>query len=84
MRHVSLQEAEDNFSDLMSAAEGGETIIVEKAGKPVVRFEPAENVARRPRRIGFLDGQMSVPDDFDTMCQDEIIALFEGRDELPR
>lgn len=84
MRHVSLQEAEENFSDLMSAAESGETIIVEKAGKPVVRFEPAEKAPRRPRRLGFLDGQMSVPYDFDAMCRDESIALFEGRDELPR
>ncbi|MEN2749048.1 hypothetical protein [Sphingomonas sp. T9W2] len=29
-------------------------------------------------RIGFLKGVISVPDDFDTMFQDEIQAMFEG------
>jgi hypothetical protein len=31
-----------------------------------------------PRRLGFLLGQAFVPDDFDSMCQAEIIALFGG------
>ena len=34
-----------------------------------------------PSRIGFLKEQISVPDDFDTMCSDEIIAMFLGEDE---
>ena len=32
------------------------------------------------RRVGFLDGQIEVPDDFDRMYADEIVALFEGED----
>ncbi|MDE0152887.1 MAG: hypothetical protein OXN23_03340 [Gammaproteobacteria bacterium] len=32
------------------------------------------------RRTGFLDGQIEIPDDFDRMYADEIIALFEGDD----
>ncbi|MDH6267999.1 antitoxin (DNA-binding transcriptional repressor) of toxin-antitoxin stability system [Rhizobium sp. SG_E_25_P2] len=82
MRHVSLQEAEDNFSDLMSAAEGGETIIVERGGKPVVEITPSNALATKsdsPREVGFFAGRLRVPDDFDTMCSEEIIALFEGR-----
>lgn len=34
------------------------------------------------RRLGFLDGQTEVPDDFDRMYADEIVALFEG-DDVP-
>lgn len=30
------------------------------------------------RRFGFMKGLITVPDDFDTMFQDEIIAMFEG------
>jgi hypothetical protein len=33
---------------------------------------------RSPTRIGFLKGRIAVPADFDTMGQEEIIALFEG------
>ena len=32
----------------------------------------------RPKRLDFMAGQWSLPDDFDLMCQDEIIRLFEG------
>lgn len=32
------------------------------------------------RRFGFMKGKISIPDDFDTMFQDEIIAMFEGRE----
>jgi hypothetical protein len=31
------------------------------------------------RRIGFLSGQIQVPDDFDTMFADEIVDMFEGK-----
>jgi hypothetical protein len=34
--------------------------------------------AERPKRLGFMAGKGSVPDDFDLMCQDDIIRLFEG------
>jgi len=30
------------------------------------------------RRIGLLEGQFKVPDDFDRMGKDEIAAMFEG------
>lgn len=40
--------------------------------EPLIPDTPA------PRRIGFMKGQISVPDDFDTMGQDEIQAMFEG------
>jgi probable addiction module antidote protein len=33
----------------------------------------------KPRRIGFMKGEIKVPDDFDTMMQDETIAMFEGK-----
>ena len=32
------------------------------------------------RRLGFLNEQIEVPDDFDRMYADEILALFEGKD----
>jgi hypothetical protein len=32
----------------------------------------------RPRRLGLLEGQCQVRDDFDGMAGEEIAALFEG------
>jgi antitoxin (DNA-binding transcriptional repressor) of toxin-antitoxin stability system len=57
----------------------GEPFVIAKAGKPMVKvvpLEPAE--VDTSRRFGFLRGEITVPDDFDTFMQDEIIAMFEG------
>ena len=40
MREMSVREANQNFSKLISAAEKGETIIITKNGMPVARISP--------------------------------------------
>ncbi len=78
MKTVSLREAEADFSRLVEEAARGEPFVIAEDGRPLVRVVPAETEAPRTRRIGFLAGQITVPDDFDTMFQDEIIRMFEG------
>jgi hypothetical protein len=31
------------------------------------------------RRIGFLKGQITIPDDFDTMSGESVADMFEGK-----
>ena len=79
MKTVNMHEAKTHLSRLVDLAEKGEPFIIAKAGKPVVKVTSIKAEApKAPRRFGFLAGQISVPDDFDTMMQDEIIAMFEG------
>jgi len=33
------------------------------------------------QRIGLMKGQFAVPDDFDTMMEEEMIRMFEGEEE---
>ena len=40
MREMSVREANQNFSQLIAAAENGETIIITKNGIPVARVSP--------------------------------------------
>lgn len=40
MREMSVREANQNFSQLIAAAERGETIIITKNGRPVARVSP--------------------------------------------
>ena len=52
-----------------------------RAGKPLVKVVAVE--APPPgamRRIGFLEGKVSVPEDFDRMGAAEIEALFEAKE----
>jgi prevent-host-death family protein len=82
MRQVNMHEAKTHLSRLADEAAAGETIILAKAGKPVAKLVPLEDKPEKKKRreLGFLDGKYKVPDDFDTMFQDEIIAMFEGRE----
>lgn len=76
MRSINIHQAKTHLSRLVDDAAGGEEIVIAKAGKPVAKLGPLE-AAPTPRRLGFLKGKMSVPDDFDEPLPDEIIRLFE-------
>jgi len=40
MREITVREANQNFSQVIAAAECGETIIVTKNGRPVAKITP--------------------------------------------
>ena len=82
MRTVNIHEAKTHLSRLVERAAKGEPFIIAKAGKPLVKVVPLDApAAHEMKRFGFLRGQISVPDDFDTMCQEEIEKMFYGEDE---
>jgi prevent-host-death family protein len=74
---VNIHEAKTHLSRLVERAARGESFIIARAGKPLVKVT-AVDVPRAPRRLGFLAGQIQVPDDFDEMGADEIAAEFGG------
>ena len=79
MRTVNMHEAKTHLSRLVKAAAEGEPFIIARAGKPVVKVVAVEAPeAGAMRRLGFLAGRISVPEDFDRMGSDEIESLFEG------
>jgi len=62
---------------LLDRAAKGESFIIAKAGKPLVKVVPQETPdAAQVRRLGFMVGQIAVPDDFDRMGEAEIERLF--------
>lgn len=79
MKTVNIHEAKTQLSKLVEAASKGEPFIIAKAGKPVVKVTaltaPADD---QMKRLGFLAGQITVPDDFNQMGSDEIEKLFGG------
>ena len=76
MRQVNMHEAKTQLSRLVEAAAAGEPFIIAKAGRPLVKVTALETTGSQPRRLGFLAGQIRVPDDFDRMGEGEIEALF--------
>ena len=80
MLTVNIHEAKTHLSRLVERAAKGEPIVIAKAGRPLVKVTALEApAARQVRRLGFLAGQIAVPDDFDRMGNTEIEELFRGR-----
>lgn len=77
MQTVNIHNAKTNLSRLVDQAAKGEPFIIAKAGKPMVKVVPIDQPASaQVRRVGFMAGQFSVPDDFDRMGAAEIEQLF--------
>lgn len=79
MKTVNIHEAKTQLSKLIEEASKGESFIIAKAGKPVVKVTPlSAPTGGQVRRLGFMAGQISVPDDFDEMGRGEIERVFQG------
>ena len=72
---VNIHEAKTHLSKLIDQAVKGEWFVIAKAGKPLVKVVALDSPAE-PQRLGFLEGEIEVPDDFDRMGEAEIAALF--------
>jgi prevent-host-death family protein len=72
---VNIHEAKTQLSKLVDQAARGEAFVIAKAGKPLVKVAALDAPAA-PRRVGFMTGEITVPDDFDRMGAAEIEALF--------
>lgn len=81
MRQVNIHEAKTHLSKLIAKAADGEPFIIAKAGKPMVKVVAVDAPPKKKmRRIGFMEGQFKVPDDFDTMFGKEIEEMFYGEE----
>jgi prevent-host-death family protein len=79
MKTVNIHEAKTQLSKLVDEASNGESFVIAKAGKPLVKVMALNTpTGAQVKRLGFLAGQISVPDDFDRMGEEEIEKMFGG------
>jgi prevent-host-death family protein len=77
---VNMHKAKTQLSRLVDEAAEGKPFIIARAGKPMVKVTALDAPSRKKvRRLGFLRGQFSVPDDFNTMGREEIERRFGVR-----
>ena len=78
MKTVGVHEAKTHLSRLIEQAVKGEPFVIAKGGTPMVKVMAIDSPsAGQQRRLGFMAGQGSVPDDFDRMGGEDITRLFE-------
>lgn len=77
MHTVNIHEAKTHLSRLVEDAAKGESFVIAKAGRPLVKVIALDApTGGQIRRLGFMVGEIAVPDDFDRMGGAEIERLF--------
>jgi antitoxin (DNA-binding transcriptional repressor) of toxin-antitoxin stability system len=78
---INIHKAKTQLSRLVDEAAGGKPFIIAKAGRPMVKVTALDTpTGKQVRRLGFLRGLFSVPDDFNTMGSSEIERMFQGEE----
>ncbi|MBF0230064.1 MAG: type II toxin-antitoxin system prevent-host-death family antitoxin [Desulfamplus sp.] len=76
---ININEAKTHLSRLVEDAAHGKSFVIAKAGKPMVKVIGLnEEDIPTVKKLGFMAGEISVPDDFDTMESEKLISLFNG------
>ncbi|MHB8286528.1 MAG: type II toxin-antitoxin system Phd/YefM family antitoxin [Caulobacteraceae bacterium] len=72
-----MHDAKTNLSKLVDQASKGEPFVIAKAGKPLVKVTSLNDPGPSEiKRIGFLEGEIETPVDFDHMGAAEIAGMF--------
>ena len=82
LKIVNIHQAKTQLSRLVEEAANGESFVIAKAGKPMVkvtRLDEAE--PKQKRQFGFLRGKIEIPENFDTLFEKEIEEMFYGEEE---
>jgi prevent-host-death family protein len=79
MQTINIHNAKTHLSRLVEEAARGKPFIIAKAGKPMVKVIPlSAEEGKAAEKIGFMEGEISTPDDFDSLGATEILRVFEG------
>jgi prevent-host-death family protein len=79
MPTVNIYQAKTQLSKLVDLASSGTDVVIARNGKPAARLTSLDQKQKRVYKLGLLEGQGWIADDFDEPLPDEILAQFEGR-----
>jgi prevent-host-death family protein len=74
VKQVNIHEAKTQLSRLLEEVEGGERVVIARAGEPVAVLSPYTAAPRR-RRLGLFAGEATMHANFDELPPD-IAAAF--------
>ena len=77
MAQINIRDAKTHFSSLIERVQGGEEILIARAGRPVARLVPLAT-AGAARTFGQDRGRFRVPEDTGAPLPESVLAEFEG------
>jgi antitoxin (DNA-binding transcriptional repressor) of toxin-antitoxin stability system len=74
-----LLVVQSRLSELVEEAARGDSFIITRDSKPMVQVVAIESATpKKIRRLGFLKGKISVPDNVKEIDREEIERMFYG------
>jgi prevent-host-death family protein len=74
---VNVHEAKTQLSRLLARVEGGEEVVIARAGRPVARLvRVGDRLARRVP--GTAQGRVTISPEFDAPLPESVLREFEG------
>lgn len=61
LKTVNMHEAKTHLSKLVARVEGGEQIMITRAGKPAAKLVPIPRATPGKRKLGGWEGKFDVP-----------------------
>lgn len=84
LEKVNMHEAKTHLSKLVERVEGGEEIVISRAGKPAAKLVPMPQAKPGKRKLGGWEGLMEMPTDEEWEQVDkEIEEMFEEGEIIP-
>jgi len=73
---VNVHAAKTQLSRLLARVEGGEEVVIAKAGRPIARLVPMRE--RPNRRVpGTAQGRVTIAPEFDAPLPESVLREFE-------
>ena len=73
---VSVEQAQENFIDLLARAEAGEEVVITRVGRAVGKLVAYRE--RGKRQFGSLKGRIKLDDSFFDPLPEEELKAWEG------
>ncbi|MBQ9452620.1 MAG: type II toxin-antitoxin system Phd/YefM family antitoxin [Desulfovibrio sp.] len=71
---IPIHQAKTTLSQLVKRAAGGETILIGSYGRAEAVLLAANALPQK--RLGLLEGKLTIPDDFDAPLPSEMLTTF--------
>lgn len=73
---VNIHEAKTTLSRLLAQVEGGEEVVIARAGKPIAKLVPIEPKTGRRGTLGLWAGEVQIPPSFYDPLPEEEVDLW--------
>ncbi len=74
---VNIHEAKTHLSRIVEEVAAGGEVVIARAGKPVARLVPIDNVVKK-KRLGLLKGKIKIGANFNEPLPDAVLRSFES------